>query len=110
MSSHGAVRALMDRLAALTLIALLAGPSVAPYRPDLARARDASSTADTGMNAPPGPTTSAALSAAPMGPAAPSFVTARVVVAFESLTGGRPPDRALRPAVAVKPAPTILRI
>lgn len=110
MSSHGVVQALMDRLAATMLVALFAGPSVAPCRPALADERDASSAPDTGMNAPPAPTASAVLSVAPDARAAPLSATARVVVAFHPLTCGRAMDRAVRPAVAVKSAPTILRI
>jgi len=110
MSSHGIVRALMDRLAATMLVALLAGPSVAPCRPGLADECFASSAQDTGMNAPAGPTASAALSDAPAASAAPLSATARVVVAFYPHACGRPTDRARRPAMAVKSPPTILRI
>ena len=73
MSSHGIVRALMDRLAATMLVALLAGSSVAPCRPGVADERTPPRRADTGMNAPPGPTASAALFVAPGGTAATPF-------------------------------------
>jgi hypothetical protein len=110
MSFHGIVGALMDRLAATMLVALLAGPSVVPCRPGLADARDASSAQDTGMNAPPGPTASAALSITPPALAAPLSATVRVVVAFCPLACGRPAERPRRPATAVNSAPTILRV
>jgi hypothetical protein len=110
MSSHGTVHGLMDRLAATILVALLAGPSVAPCQSGLARERDASSSEEAGMNAPPGPTASVVLSVAPAALAAPLSATARVVVSFDPVTCARPTVRVLRPAMAVKSAPTILRI
>jgi hypothetical protein len=111
MSSHRIVRALTERLAAMILVALLAGLSVLPCGPGLAAARDVSSAQDTGMSAPPGPTASAALSIAPAALAAPLSAAVRVVVIeFEPIAGGRPTDRVLRPPMAPKPAPTILRV
>ena len=110
MSSHGLVRVLTDRLVATMLVALLAGPGIASFRPCLAGEREASSAQDTGMNAPPGPTVSAAVSVAPVAVPAPLSATARVIVASHPLACGRPTGRALRPAMALKAAPAILRI
>jgi hypothetical protein len=110
MSSNGLVRALMDRLAATMLVALLAGPGLASWQPGLVDAREPSPAQDTGMNAPPGPTASAALSIAPAALAVPLSATGRIVLAFDPLACDRPAVRVLRPAVAVKSAPTILRI
>jgi len=95
------VRALIDRLAAMTLMALLAGPSVAPCRSDVPDERDRSSARDTGMSSPPGPTASPALSVVPAALAAPLSVTPRVVVAFYPLDFVRPIDRAPRLVPAV---------
>jgi len=110
MRSHSTVRALMDRLVAAMMIALLAGPSVAPCPPSLVGEGDASSAPGTGMEAPPGPTASATLSIAPAAMAAPLSATARFVVTPNPLAGARTADSTPRPAVVVKSAPTILRI
>jgi hypothetical protein len=105
------VRCLFDRLAATTLVAVLAGPSVAPCRSGLAGPRDASTTPDAGMNAPYGPAVSAAVPIAPAAVAAPLSASARDAVAFDPRAGGRPPDHVLRPPiVVVRSAPSILRI
>lgn len=111
MRSDGIVRALLDRfVAAAMVIALLAGPSVAICPPSRAHESDTSSAQGTGMDAPPGPTASAALSIAPAAMAAPVSATARFVVALYPLACGRIVDSTPRPAVALKSAPTILRI
>jgi hypothetical protein len=110
MRSHGVVRALMDHLVAAMLSALLAGPSVAPRAPSVVDQSDASATQGPAMEAPPGPTASAALSMAPAAAVAPLSATARFVVTLDTLAGGRTADGTSRPAVLVKSAPTILRI
>ena len=80
MSSHWAVRAVMSRLAALWLVALLAGTGVAPGPrvPDPAGEAGAPSRQDAGMNARPGLAASAAVAVAPVSPAAPLSAAARV--------------------------------
>jgi hypothetical protein len=110
MSSHGIVRGLLDRLTATLLVALLAGPSMAPCRADLAAARDPSKAPDRGMNAPHGPAVAAAVPVAPAAIAAPLSATARANVAFDLPACGRPTDRVVPPAIVVKSAPQILRL
>jgi len=110
MSSHGIVRDLIKRLAAMILAGLLAGSSVATCQPALDAERDASGAQDSGLNAPRGPTASAVVSVAPAARVATLAATARVDVAFYPLVCGRLSNLALRPAIALKAAPTILRI
>jgi hypothetical protein len=111
MSFHGCVRAVRDRLLAMLLVTLLAGPGVAPWRLEPPGERSDSSAADTGMGAPPGPMASAVVPVSPPAAmAAPSLVTPRVVVALLPLAGSRLVDRRLGPGVSLRTAPTILRI
>jgi hypothetical protein len=110
MSSHGIVRGRLDRLTATMLVALLAGPSLAPCRAGLAAARDPSKAPDRGMNAPHGPAVAAAVPVAPAAIAAPLSATARAPVALDLPACGRPTDRIVRPAIVVKSAPQSLRI
>ena len=110
MSSHSVVRGRLDRLTAMMLVALLAGPSIVPCRAGLAAVRDPSKAPDRGMNAPHGPAMAAAVPVAPATIAAPLPATARAPVAFDLPACGRPTDRIVRPAIVVKSAPPILRI
>jgi hypothetical protein len=110
MQSHGLVRALTDGLLAALLSALLAGPGIVPGAPPVADQRDPSSAQGTGMEAPPGPTASAALAIAPAAIAAPLAANARFVTAFDprawcTAAGGTRPPR-----VVPRSAPTILRV
>lgn len=104
------MRAVMSRLAATLLVALLASPAVGPCLPDAARETGAASAQDPGMAAPPGPVASAAVAIAPVVPAAPLSASARVVLTFATDTSPRVGDRVLRPVAAVRRAPAILRL
>ncbi len=110
MLFHGTVRALMYRLAATMLVALLAGGSLATCPSGLADERDRSSPQDTGISAPPGPKASATLSVAPLAPAASLSSTARVVLAVYARAGGSPQGKPPRLGRAFRSAPTILRV
>jgi len=110
MSFHGPVRGRLDRLTAMMLVALLAGPSIVPCRADLAAARDPSKAPDRGMNAPHGPVVAAAVPVAPVAIAAPLSVTTRVTATFDLPACGRPTNRIVRAVIVVKSAPSILRI
>ena len=109
MSSHWAVRGVMFRLAALWLVALLAGPGVGAHVPDPAPETGAP-TQDAGMNALPGPAASAAIAVAPVSPASPLSAYARVSVTFSIVTSARAADRAPRLPLTVRSAPAILRL
>jgi hypothetical protein len=110
MSSHCLVRAVISRLAALWLVALLAAPGVGTGTPDPGPETGAASAPDAGMNAPPGPAVSAACSAVPVGPAAPLSAAARVTVTVSPLVGVRAEDPASHPPVVVRFAPAVLRL
>ena len=104
------MRGVTFRLAALWLVALLAGPGAGPRVPEPTRQAGAPSTQDAGMNALPGPAASAAVVVAPMSPAAPLSAAARVSATFRPATSERPADAALRLPVTVRAAPAILRL
>jgi hypothetical protein len=100
----------MDRLVALTLSALLAGPGVILDASSPIDESGASSGQGPGMDAPPRPSASAALSLAPAAMAASCSAIARVIVTPCPVASGHPADDVGRPTGVVKSAPTILRI
>ena len=111
MRFHGFVRGALGRLAAALLVVLLAGPDVAPGSLSVAGERAASSAHDDGMAATPTHAASASLAVAPATVAAPpASATERVLVSFHPLVCRIVTDSTSRLPVAVKPAPTILRV
>jgi hypothetical protein len=110
MSFHGPVAAVIRRLVATMLVALLVGPGLAMIPRALADMQHASSAADTGVNPPSAPAVSALVSVAPAALAAPLSVTPRVIEAVPPAWGVRPSNPTLRSASAAKSAPTILRV
>ena len=106
----GSVPRLVRRLAAVVLMAILASPASVPCRVDLTGSRATSSDQDAGMGAPPPPIVSAAVTPAAMALGGSPLVLPPAVTAARLALGGRPPARAVRPAFAVKSAPTILRV
>jgi hypothetical protein len=110
MSFHGPVAALIRRLVAAVLVALLVGPGLAMIPPALADTPHATSAADTGVNPLPAPAVSALVSVAPAALAAPLSVPPRVLESVPPAYCGRPSNRTVRPASAARSAPTILRV
>ncbi len=111
MRFHGFVRRVLGRLAAALLIALLAAPEVAPGSLSVAGERAASSAHDDGMVATPTHAASANMAIAPAAVAAPpASATQRVLVALHPLLCRIVTDGTSRLPVAVKPAPTVLRV
>jgi hypothetical protein len=110
MSSHRLVRSLMDRLVAAVLVALLVGPGLAVGGQGSTAKRTTASATQAGMDEPPGPTASAAVSPAAPAPATPLAATAHVVLECSPSAGGRVAERARRAPVALHSAPSILRI
>jgi len=111
MRFHGFVRGVLGRLAAALLVVLLAGPDLAPDSLSVAGERTPSSAHDDGMAAMPTHAAATALAIAPAGVAAqPASAPQRVLVSFQPLLRRIITDTTFRLPVAVKPAPTILRV
>jgi hypothetical protein len=110
MSFHWTVRAVISRLAAALLVALLATPAIGPSLPDVGHETGAASPQDRGMDAPPGPAASAGAALAPATPAAPPATVARIAWTSAPVLCARLADRVLRSAGAVRPAPAVLRL
>jgi hypothetical protein len=110
MSSHGSVRSLIGRLAAAVLVASLVSPGVMALRGPRAQPRDVSPEREAGMKAAAGPAVSALVAAAPAALDAPLSLAPRALAAARLFVGGRVSERIVRPAFAVKSAPTILRV
>ncbi len=112
MGFHRFVRRVFGRLAAALLIALLAGPEVAPGPPPVAGERAPSSTPDDGMAATPANTASLNLAVAPAAAAAPPPASAvhRTLVSVHPHLWRVITDNACRLPFAVKSAPTVLRL
>jgi hypothetical protein len=105
------VRGVLGRLTSALLVVLLAGPHVAPGSLSAADERAASSAHDDGMTAAPTHAAAADLAATPSGPAAPpASATERMLVSFRPLLCGIVTHITSRLPVAVKPAPTNLRL
>jgi hypothetical protein len=101
----------LSRLAAALLVALLAGPDVAPDSISVVGQRAASSAHDDGIAATPTHAASANLAIAPASVAAPpASATERVLVNFHPILCRIITDTTCRLPVAVKAAPTILRV
>src|SRR6185369_17018014 len=99
MSSDGAVRPLIDRLAATILLALLALPSGIAWPAASAGEPEGHAAPKAGMSAPP----------PPAGPV-PVLASAPVVAVSRALSCARPPNRVVSPPRAARSAPAILRI
>lgn len=111
MEFHRFVRRVFGRLAAALLIALLAGPQIAPGSPPVAGERAASSAHDDGMAATPPNAASVNLAVAPAAaPAPPASAIQRTLVSFQPHLWRVVTDRTCQPPFAVKPAPTVLRL
>jgi hypothetical protein len=111
MRFHTAVRSEFGRMAAALLILLLAAPVVAPGSLSVADERAASPAHHDGMAPAPTHAASAQLAIASAGVAAPhASATSRVMVSFHPLLCRIVTDTTSRPPVAVKAAPTILRV
>jgi hypothetical protein len=111
MRFHGVVGGVFGRLATAFLILLLAGPDVAPGPLSVEGERAASSAHDDGMAPTPTRAASAKLVIAPAGmPTPPASATQRVLASFHPLVCRIITDGTSRLPVAVKPAPTILRV
>jgi hypothetical protein len=108
---HGLVRAGSGRVAAALLIVLLAGAERAPGSLSVASEEAAPSPQDDGMAATPAHPASAVPAIAPAGMAAPpASATLRVLVTFPPLLGRIVTGSTSRLPVAVRPAPTVLRV
>jgi hypothetical protein len=110
MSSHGAVRRLIGRLAVAVLVASLVFPGVVALGGPLAEPRDVSPERGAGMNAPAGLEVSAFVAAVPTTLGAPLSVLPRVLAAARLVAGERLSNVDVCPAFVVKSAPTILRV
>jgi hypothetical protein len=112
MGSHGRVRGSIRRLAALTLMALVAtGAGLVPCGPPLAPESEASSAQGAGMKSTPIPeaSVSATLPVSPAGESASVAPRARASLA-RSLAPGIHAATGSRPTTVGTCAPTILRI
>jgi hypothetical protein len=109
MSSHGHVRVLIGRVAAILLVIGLA--SARPFQPlpDLTPTREASSPRPGGIETTPPPAVSV-LVAAPVVVGGPVPLTPPALVVFRVLSSTPVSLPTARPACAVKSAPTILRV
>jgi hypothetical protein len=125
MRFHGFVRGALGRLAAALLVALLAGPAMAPSSPSLAGEHAASSTHaassahsdgavpahNDGMAPTPTHAASAVLAIAAAGVAAPpASPRERVRVSFQPLPCRIVTDITSRLPATVRPAPAVLRV
>jgi hypothetical protein len=111
MRFDGFVRGVLPRLAAALLVVLLAWLDAAPASLSVARERAASSAHSDGIVPTPTHAASAELAIAPAGAAPPAAsAVQRVLVSFHRLVCRTITDSPSRLPVAVKPAPTVLRV
>jgi hypothetical protein len=104
------VRAVIRRLAAALVVAMLAAPSTDMSWPGSRQATDAPSPQDRGMDARPGPVVAASIAVAPTTLAAPAAAVAGAVWTCTLVPGARVADDLLRAAGALRPAPAVLRL
>jgi hypothetical protein len=111
MRSHRSVRGSLRRLAVALLIALLAWPLPVAVESAAAREQPAPSADTDGMAPTPAHPSAVELAMAPTADAPPSAsVAGRVLVSFRPLVCRAITERPFRLFVAVRSAPTVLRV